>query len=75
MFQTIQTIYFLKGYDPGNMSVSFIAELSPVLYCQVHHSHHTRQSRHSHHRHHSHHSCFIVVKVVTVVTVVIVLSS
>ena len=25
MFQTIQTIYFLWGYDPGNMSVSFIA--------------------------------------------------
>ena len=24
MFQTIQTIYFLWGYDPGNMSVSFI---------------------------------------------------
>ena len=23
MFQTIQTIYFLWGYDPGNMSVSF----------------------------------------------------
>ena len=32
MFQTIQTIYFLRGYDPGNISVSFIAELSPV-YC------------------------------------------
>ena len=32
MFQTIQTIYFLWGYDPGNMSVSFIAGLSPV-YC------------------------------------------
>ena len=32
MFQTIQTIYFLWGYDPGNISVSFIAELSPV-YC------------------------------------------
>ena len=33
MFQTIQTIYFLWGYDPGNMSVSFIAELSPVYCC------------------------------------------
>ena len=36
MFQTIQTIYFLWGYDPGNMSVSFIAELSPVYCCLVH---------------------------------------
>ena len=36
MFQTIQTIYFLWGYDPGNMSVSFIAELSPVYRCLVH---------------------------------------
>ena len=35
MFQTIQTIYFLWGYDPGNMSVSFIAELSPVYCCLV----------------------------------------
>ena len=34
-FQTIQTIYFLWGYDPGNMSVSFIAELSPVYCCLV----------------------------------------
>ena len=33
MFQTIQTINFLWGYDPGNMSVSFIAELSPVYCC------------------------------------------
>ena len=33
MFQTIQTIYFLWGYDPGNMSMSFIAELSPVYCC------------------------------------------
>ena len=35
MFQTIQTIYFLWGYDPGNMSMSFIAELSPVYCCLV----------------------------------------
>ena len=35
MFQTIQTIYFLWGYDPGNMSVSFIAELSPAYCCLV----------------------------------------
>ena len=35
MFQTIQTIYFLWGYDPGNMSVSFIAELNPVYCCLV----------------------------------------
>ena len=35
MFQTIQTIYFLWGYDPGNLSVSFIAELSPVYCCLV----------------------------------------
>ena len=35
MFQTIQTIYFLWGYDPGNMSVSFNAELSPVYCCLV----------------------------------------
>ena len=35
MFQTIQTIYFLWGYDPGNMSVSFITELSPVYCCLV----------------------------------------
>ena len=35
MFQTIQTIYFLWGYDPGNMSVSFIVELSPVYCCLV----------------------------------------
>ena len=35
MFQTIQTIYFLWVYDPGNMSVSFIAELSPVYCCLV----------------------------------------
>ena len=35
MFQTLQTIYFLWGYDPGNMSVSFIAELSPVYCCLV----------------------------------------
>ena len=35
MFQTKQTIYFLWGYDPGNMSVSFIAELSPVYCCLV----------------------------------------
>ena len=35
MFQTIQTIYFLWGYNPGNMSVSFIAELSPVYCCLV----------------------------------------
>ena len=35
MFLTIQTIYFLWGYDPGNMSVSFIAELSPVYCCLV----------------------------------------
>ena len=35
MFQTIQTIYFLWGYDPGNMSVSFIADLSPVYCCLV----------------------------------------
>ena len=34
MFQTIQTIYFLWGYDPGNTSV-FIAELSPVYCCLV----------------------------------------
>ena len=36
MFQTIQIIYFLWGYDPGNMSLSFIAELSPVYCCLVH---------------------------------------
>ena len=35
MFQTIQTIHFLWGYDPGNMSVSFIAELSSVYCCLV----------------------------------------
>ena len=35
MFQTIQTIYFLWGYDPGNMPLSFIAELSPVYCCLV----------------------------------------
>ena len=35
MFQTIQTIYFLWGYDPGNMSVSTYAELSPVYCCLV----------------------------------------
>ena len=35
MFQTIQTIYFLWGYDPGNMSVSTYAELSPVYRCLV----------------------------------------
>ena len=35
MFQTIQTIYFLGGYDPGYMSMSFIAELSPVYCCLV----------------------------------------
>ena len=35
MFQTIQTIYFLWGYDPGNLSASFIAELSPVYCCLV----------------------------------------
>ena len=35
MFQTIQTIYFLWGYDHGNMSVSLIAELSPVYCCIV----------------------------------------
>ena len=35
MFQTIQIIYFLWGYDPGNMSLSFIAELSPVYCCLV----------------------------------------
>ena len=35
MFQTIQTIYFLWGCDPGNMSVSFIAALSPVYCCLV----------------------------------------
>ena len=38
MFQTIQTIYFLWGYDPGKMSVSFIAELSPVYCCLVQYS-------------------------------------
>ena len=26
------------GYDPGNMSMSFIAELSPVYCCLVQHS-------------------------------------
>ena len=38
MLQSIQTIYFLWGYDPGNMSVSNIssvAELSPVYCCLV----------------------------------------
>ena len=30
MFQTIQTIHFLRGYDPGN-----IDELSPVYCCLV----------------------------------------
>ena len=35
MFQTIQTIYFLWGYDPGNMLVSFITELSPIYCCLV----------------------------------------
>ena len=37
MFETIQTIYFLWGYDPGNMSVSTYAELSPVYCCLVTH--------------------------------------
>ena len=35
IFPSIQTIYFLWGYDSGNMSVSFIAELSPVYWCLV----------------------------------------
>ena len=35
MLQTIQTIYFLWRYDPGIISVSFIAELSPVYGCLV----------------------------------------
>ena len=35
MFQTIQTIYILWGYDPGNISVSTYAELSPVYCCLV----------------------------------------
>ena len=37
MFPGIQTIYFLWGYHPGNMSVSIssVAELSPVYCCPV----------------------------------------
>ena len=35
MFPSIQTIYFLWGNDPGNMSVSAYAELSPVYCCLV----------------------------------------
>ena len=39
MCNCIQTIYFLWGYDPGNVSVStypeFITELSPVYCCLV----------------------------------------
>ena len=38
MFPSIQTIYFLWGYDPGNMSasnISSVAELSPVYCCLV----------------------------------------